>query len=174
MRPRRNGSSGRTGPSYSTEPGASTASSSLARRNRSVETCRALAAAMLAVGAAPARALLRPAPSSPRPRHGDHQRHGVHLRPRRQALHRPRRLRRTPPHGAPHSARAHSRAAPHGRGPDPTSSASRPQPPDNELILLRFSPCGQTSRRCPARARLTDDAVRSSTLHNKSVGIPSR
>src|SRR5436190_23831084 len=62
MRPRRNGSSGRTGPSYSTEPGASTASSSLARRNRSVETCRALAAAMLAIGAAPARALLRPAP----------------------------------------------------------------------------------------------------------------
>src|SRR5438445_12852103 len=58
MRPRRTGSSGRTGPSYSTEPGASTASSSLARRNRSVETCRALAAAMLAVGAAPARALL--------------------------------------------------------------------------------------------------------------------
>src|SRR6266705_3004406 len=52
MRPRENGSSGRTGPSYSTEPGASTASLSLARRDRSVAVCARSQLMMLAVVAA--------------------------------------------------------------------------------------------------------------------------
>jgi len=137
---------------------------------------RALAAAMLVVGAALLAAAddhppsprdeatvpvpptehqrvqyLRPAPLPPPPRHRDHQRHGVHLRPLRQALRRPRRLRgalRTAHHTAP--ARIPNlllvRA---GRVHFVAESVNSP-------ISLRFLLLGQTGRCRPARASLTN------------------
>src|SRR5712692_486157 len=45
------------------------------------------------------------------------QRRGVHLRSRRKTLHRPRRLRRPPPHGTPHCACAYPGPPPGARRP---------------------------------------------------------
>src|SRR5437867_13032062 len=81
-------------------------------------------------------ALLGPAPSSPRPGHRDHQRRGVRLRPRQQApsASSTATLRGVPPHGAPHSAGAHSVTPCWCATAGSTASASRRLRPGNKLI----------------------------------------
>jgi len=153
MRPRGSGSSGRTGPSYSTEPGASTASSSLARRSlaskhatRSQRRCwwserrsspRPTTTRRLRASRRSCRCR-RPSISgcSTYGRRHYHllpgtvtiQRHGVHLRPLRQALRRPRRLRGASARRTTRRPRAFPTScscAPAGRTSSPSESTHR-------------------------------------------------